>query len=68
MVGWPVQGLVSGDVGLPCSPVTTLDSQHESILVIVQQSPVTFNGRSGEVAQQRLSVIDEINEETDLFE
>ena len=41
---------------------------HTTMLSVLRLMAIAFIGQSGEVAQQRLSVIDEINEEIDLFE
>ena len=41
---------------------------HTSLLSVLRILAIAFIGQSGEAAQQRLSVIDEINEEIDLFD
>lgn len=41
---------------------------HTTFLSVLRLMAVAFIGQSGEVAQQRLTVIDEINEEIDLYE
>jgi DNA-binding MurR/RpiR family transcriptional regulator len=41
---------------------------HTTLLSMLRLIAIAFMGQSGEVAQQRLGVIDEINEEIDLFD
>ena len=41
---------------------------HTTFLSVLRLMAIAFIGQSGEVAQQRLSVIEEINEEIDVFE
>ena len=41
---------------------------HTTLLSMLRLMAIAFIGRSGETAQQRLSVIDDINEEIDLFD
>lgn len=41
---------------------------HTTLLSVLRLMAIAFIGQSGEVAGQRLSVIDEINEEIDLFD
>ena len=41
---------------------------HTALLSVLRLMAIAFIGQTGETAQQRLSVIDEINEELDLFD